>query len=107
MKRRMCAPGAHHKTVHHVPKCMSCYKAIVVINGRAHCFHDCIYITPILLLQDLSTLCVSRITYDHLVFSFDNVTNVNHVFLLDLASISNKLSISCYENSNSIDFFIG
>ena len=31
-------------TVHHVPKCMSCHKVIVVITGRAHCFHDCIYI---------------------------------------------------------------
>ena len=27
-------------TVHHVPKCMSCHKAIVGITGRAHCFHD-------------------------------------------------------------------
>ena len=33
-----------YTTVHHVPKCMSCHKAIVVITGRAHCFHDCIYI---------------------------------------------------------------
>ena len=24
-------------TVHHVPKCISCHKAIVVITGRAHC----------------------------------------------------------------------
>ena len=31
--------GSSH-TVHHVPKCMSCHKAIVVITGRAHCFHD-------------------------------------------------------------------
>ena len=30
-------------TVHYVPKCMSCNKAIVVITGRAHCFHDCIF----------------------------------------------------------------
>ena len=37
-------------TVHHVPKWMSCHKAIVVITGRAHCFHDFIYITLILLL---------------------------------------------------------
>ena len=44
-------------TVHHVPKCISCHKAIVVITGRAHCFHDNIYITLILLLWDLSTLC--------------------------------------------------
>ena len=26
--------------VHHVPKCMSCHKSIVVITGEAHCFHD-------------------------------------------------------------------
>ena len=38
------------QTVHHVPKCMSCHKAIVVITGRAHCFHDYIYITLVLLL---------------------------------------------------------
>ena len=30
------------KYVHHSPKCMSCHKTIVVITGRAHCFHDCI-----------------------------------------------------------------
>ena len=48
--------------LHHVSKCMSCHKAIVVITGRAHCFHDNIYITLILLLWDLSTLCV----VDHL-----------------------------------------
>ena len=39
-----------HITVHHVPKCMSCHKAIVAITGRAHCFHDNIYITLVLLL---------------------------------------------------------
>ena len=38
------------KIVYHVPKCMSCHKVIVVINGRAHCFHDCIYIKLVLLL---------------------------------------------------------
>ena len=32
----------HH--VHDVPKCMSCHKAIMVITGRAHCFHDYPYI---------------------------------------------------------------
>ena len=30
-------------TVHHVLKCMSCHKAILVITVKAHCFHDCIY----------------------------------------------------------------
>ena len=70
--KTMCPPGYHHNgfvathalghmtygytllpamfhwyqqcvTVRHVPKCMSCHKAIVVITGRAHCFHDYIY----------------------------------------------------------------
>ena len=36
-------------TVHHVPKCMSCHKTIVVKTWRAHCFHDFIYIAPICL----------------------------------------------------------
>ena len=52
--KTMCPPGYHHNgfvaTVHHLPKCMSCHKAIVVITGRAHCFHDYIYITLILVL---------------------------------------------------------
>ena len=68
--KTMCPPGYHHngfitthalgqmmysscaQTIHHLPKCMSCHKAIVVITGRAHCFHDYIYIyiMPILLL---------------------------------------------------------
>ena len=71
--KTMCPPGynngfvATHALEHmmygcnifyHVPKYMSCDKAIVVITGKAHCFHDCIYITPVLLLLDLSALCV-------------------------------------------------
>ena len=49
--------------VYHVPKCMSCHKAIVVINGRVHSFHDCIYTMPVLLLWDLSTMCTSSYFY--------------------------------------------
>ena len=37
-------------TIHHVPKCMSCHKVIVVITVRAHCFHDNIYIMLIMFL---------------------------------------------------------
>ena len=44
----MCPPGYHHNgfwTTHALGlECVSCHKAIVVITGRAHCFHDCIYI---------------------------------------------------------------
>ena len=71
MKKTMCPPGYHHNgfvathALGHMmskcmskcmmskcmmPKCMSCHKAIVVITGRAHCFHDYIYIMLILLL---------------------------------------------------------
>ena len=42
--KTMCPPG------YHVAKYMSCHKAIAMITGRAYCFHDCTYITPILLL---------------------------------------------------------
>ena len=28
----------------HLPKYMSCHKAIKVITGKEHCFHDCMYI---------------------------------------------------------------
>ena len=55
--KTMCPSGYHHNGfvathahAHHVPKCMGCHKAIVVITGRAHCFHDNIYITLILFL---------------------------------------------------------
>ena len=47
----MCPPGYHHNGFvathalgHMMPKCMSCHKAIVVITGRVHCFHDYIHI---------------------------------------------------------------
>ena len=46
----VCPHEVHRVTVHHVPKCMSCHKAVMVITGRAHYFHDYIYITLILLL---------------------------------------------------------
>ena len=54
----LCLPGYHHngfvtthalghmmcRTVHHVPKCISHHKAIGVVTGRGHCFHDCKYV---------------------------------------------------------------
>ena len=57
--KTMCPPGYHHNgfvathALGHMMygyMSMSCHKAIVVITGRAHCFHDYIYITLILLL---------------------------------------------------------
>ena len=68
-KQWMCPPGYAHDillvywyqqcvTVHHMLWRMSCHKAIVVITGKAHYFHDYTYITSILLRQGLSTGCV-------------------------------------------------
>ena len=34
-------------TVHQMPKCINCHKAIVVITRRAHSFHDCVYINRV------------------------------------------------------------
>ena len=57
--KTMFFPGCHRNgfvtthalgTLVHVSKCMSCHKATVVITGRAHCFHDFIYVALILLL---------------------------------------------------------
>ena len=45
-------------TIHQVPKWLSWHKAIVLITRSAHCFHDYIYVTLILVLWDLRTLCV-------------------------------------------------
>ena len=46
----------------HVPKCMCCHKSIVVITGRAHCFHD--YIFTYILFSHLTFVilahCVCR-----------------------------------------------
>ena len=57
-------------TVHHVPKSMSCHKVIVVITGRAYCFHDNTYIMLFLLLWDLSTLCAPWISYGHYIYIY-------------------------------------
>ena len=50
--KTMCPPGYHHNgfvATHALGLPCSCHKAIVVITGRAHCFHDFIYITLVLL----------------------------------------------------------
>ena len=83
--KAICPPGYHNGDVanhalghmmygcnisHHVPKCISYHKAIVVIIERAHCFHDCIYITPVLLLWDLSTVCRGSLTTTYVIYTY-------------------------------------
>ena len=38
-----------------MPKSLSCHNIIVVITRKTHCFHIYMYVTPIVLLSDLST----------------------------------------------------
>ena len=45
---------------------MTCHKAIAVITGRAHCFHDCIWILRPSCFCEIWVLCVSWITFDPL-----------------------------------------
>ena len=50
--KTMCPPGCHHNgfvATHALGQMMYGFN-IVVITGRAHCFHDYIYIMLILLL---------------------------------------------------------
>ena len=48
-----------------VPKCMSCHKAIIVTTGRAHFFHDYIYLMPIF---RLASYIISFMPPDHTNF---------------------------------------
>ena len=68
--------------VHHVPKCMSCQKAIVVTTGRAHCFHDCMYITPILLLLDLSTLCIVNVIWPLILYILYIILYIQYIIYI-------------------------
>ena len=49
-------------TIHHVPKCMSCHRAFVVITRRAHCFYDNICYTHLASVR--FEYCVLWITND-------------------------------------------
>ena len=61
----------------------SCHKATVVITERTHCFHDSIFITPILLLWNLSTLCVCVfwITYNHLYIIYIYIYILHYIHI--------------------------
>ena len=54
-------------TVHHVPRCMSCHKAIVVLTGRAHCFHDNICYVHLASVRFEHSM--SWIFYDHIYYT--------------------------------------
>ena len=65
----------HLGTWYTISKWMSCHRVTVMITGRAHCFHDYIYISYV----RLSTLCV-----------------VDHLWPLTTLSLSLSLYIYIY-----------
>ena len=63
--KAVCPPGYHHNsfvaTANLVSKCMKTHKAIVVITGRAHYFHDCICIyIYIIIYKYIALLYISK-----------------------------------------------
>ena len=86
------SPGYHHNgfvTTHalgHIIYIHHCQKAIVVITRRAHCFHDKIYIMLIMLLWDLSTLCV----VDHLwtAYILHIIYTYKYIYIYNFHSIN-------------------
>ena len=80
--KTMCPPGYHHsgfaatRALGHV-----IYKAIVVITERAHCFNDCICTTLILLLCDLSTVCIYTYVYIHMCIHICIHTYIHYIYI--------------------------
>ena len=79
--------------VHHVPKCMSCNEAIDVITGRTHCFHDCIYIMPVLLRWDLSNVCRGSLMATYAIYTYIDSMGVNK--LTQVWNIAHHFCLSC------------
>ena len=75
--KKMCPPGYYYNgfvatralghmmyiTVYHVLKCVNCHKAIEVITGRAHCFHNCIYLYIFISISIYIYIYISISTY--------------------------------------------
>ena len=83
-------------TVHHVPKCISSHKAIQVITGRAHCFHNYIYTICQCCFCEILALCVSWITFIYLCIF--NIYLHIHIFIYTYIFIYKYLYIYIYIN---------
>lgn len=80
--------GNLYGNVQQEPKCMTCQKSIVVIAGRAHCFHYLIY------------------SYRHLVWNNNIYSTIEDLKLLFLVCHTTKLTLFIlyiYKN-NSINY---
>ena len=76
-------------TIHDVPKCMSYHKAILVITGRTHCFHDCIYI---MLICDICMLICINIYIYKKTFIFLKTIFLSNTFSLFVKALNSSIS---------------
>ena len=83
--------------------CPSAHKAIVVITGRAHCFHDFIHITLILLSVRYIYICIYMYIYINLcVYRYfcyvplflENSSIFPHYFFTDVFGITWTITYS-------------
>ena len=63
--------------IYNAPKCMSCHKAIVVITGRAHCFHDYMYIYIIYIYNEVRVFQL-EMQFFYLLFKTDSIRDISH-----------------------------
>ena len=79
-------------TVHHVPKYMSCHKAIVVITGRAHIY----YVHPASVRFEHSVCCGSLMTaYIHIyIYTPVEKSNFSYINAIPLCNFHKKILLS-------------
>ena len=70
-----------------------CNFAHHVIIGRSHCFHDCIYIIPVLLLWDLINVCRGSLTTTYVIYTYIDVGVKN---LIQVWNIARHFSLPCF-----------
>ena len=69
-------------TIHTVPKSISCHKAIKVITGRAHRFHDCIYYAHFASARFEHSLCRGSLmtTYIYIYICIICIYNIIYMY---------------------------
>ena len=66
-------PSAHNVPLQHCSSRVQVHElqqAIDVITRRTHCFHDCIYVMPLLLLLDFSNVCRRSFTTTYVIYTY-------------------------------------
>ena len=89
---------------------MSCHKANVVITGRTHCFHDCIYITilrPSSCFCEIWAICMLfiYITYIY-VYIYIYIIHIIYIYIYSLSKSNNYSLKSAHHKSVIISHWL-